>query len=279
MLGVREINYNYDVQTRSATWPKFSDFLKLKQWQDIDSSIREELQRRSNWDPTYHPSTQMRYPFAGIEQIEQNHSQSWQDIFVLTMLDGKRNGTYLELGASDPIYMNNTYLLSSIFGWKGISIDFRSELLSLWGNHRSKDNLQILNAWEIDYTELLKELPSQIDYLQVDLDETSSLPILKKLPHSTTRFSVITFETDIFAGHVEVQKQSREFLLDLGYQLLIDNVAVRNYPTSTWEPFEDWYIDPAVINQDLAQKFLCVNNATKLPHNIFTTEEYPYGTL
>ena len=96
MLGVREHNYNYDIQTHSVAWPKFSDFLKLKQWQDIDSSIREELQRRSNWDPTYHPSTQMRYPFAGIEQIEQNHSQSWQDIFVLTMLDGKRNGTYLE---------------------------------------------------------------------------------------------------------------------------------------------------------------------------------------
>lgn len=279
MLGVRETNYNYDVQTRSATWPKFSDFLKLKQWQDIDSSIREELQQRSNWDPIYHPSTQMRHSFAGIEQVEQNYSQSWQDIFVLTMLNGKRNGTYLELGASDPVYMNNTYLLSGLFDWKGISIDFRSELLSLWADNRSKDTLRILNAWEIDYTELLKELPTQVDYLQVDLDETSSLPILKKLPHSTTRFSVITFETDIFAGHIELQQQSREFLLDLGYQLLIDNVAVRNYPTNTWEPFEDWYIDPSVINKDLAQQFLCVNNATKLPQNIFTTEEYPYGTI
>jgi hypothetical protein len=101
--------------------------------------------------------------------------------------------------------------------------------------------------------------------------------ILTKLPHSTTRFSVITFETDIFAGHLLSQQESRKFLLGLGYQLLIDNIAVRNYPTGTWEPFEDWYIDPTVIDTKLAQQFLCVDNTTKLPHNIFTTEEYPYG--
>lgn len=276
MLGVRERNYNHDIRYHNLAWPKFSDFLKLQQWQDIDESARSEILQRSNWDPIYHPSAQMRQSFPGIENIEQNYSQSWQDIFVLTMLNGKRNGIYLELGASDPIYMNNTYLLADKFNWSGISIDFRNDLLPQWVDSRPNDDFRLQDAWNINYIELLKELPSRVDYLQVDLDETSSLPILKKLPHNLTRFSIITFETDVFAGHQEIQKDSREFLLGLGYQLLIDNIAVRNYPTNTWEPFEDWYIDPTVIDKELIQKFLCVDNSTKLPHNIFTTEEYPY---
>ena len=273
MLGIREKNYNFDIREHGPRWPTYEEFLKLKKLSDIDNSVRTEIQQRSIWDPIYHPSASLKYPFNGFDTIDQNYSQSWQDIFVLTMLNGKRNGTFLELGASDPIYMNNTYLLSSKFDWKGISIDFRSELLELWANERSNDTLRLLDAYKINYVELLKELPSQIDYLQVDLDETASLPILMKLPHLTTRFSVITFETDVFAGYVEIQQQSRKFLLDLGYQLLIDNVAVRNYPTGTWEPFEDWYIDPNVIDKKIIQELLCVNNDTKLPHNIFTKED------
>lgn len=271
MLGIREHNYNYDINQHSSLWPSFWEFLKLNKWEDIDVSVRTEIKERSDWDPVYHPNTAMRYTFPGINQIDQNYSQSWQDIFVLTMLNGKQNGTFLELGASDPIYMNNTYLLHDKFNWSGISIDFRSELLEQWKQLRPDSDFRLLNAWDIDYTTLLKELPSQVDYLQVDLDETASFDILKKLPTST-RFSVITFETDVFAGHSDIQKQSREFLLDLGYQLLIDNVAVKNYATRTWEPFEDWYIDPNVVDKNIARQFLCIDNTTKLPHEIFTKE-------
>ena len=41
------------------------------------------------------------------ENIERNWSQVYQDIFVLSLLDGKRNGTYLEIGGDDGIDFSN----------------------------------------------------------------------------------------------------------------------------------------------------------------------------
>ena len=40
--------------------------------------------------------------FTGSETIENNYSQAMQDMFVLTMLDGKKNGVYVEVGADQP---------------------------------------------------------------------------------------------------------------------------------------------------------------------------------
>ena len=34
--------------------------------------------------------------FIGSDKIEQNFSESYQDMFILTMLNGKKNGTYLD---------------------------------------------------------------------------------------------------------------------------------------------------------------------------------------
>ncbi len=35
-------------------------------------------------------------------KIKENHSQAYQDLFVLTMLGGKKNGRYLEIGGNHP---------------------------------------------------------------------------------------------------------------------------------------------------------------------------------
>ena len=40
----------------------------------------------------------LRKKFSGVENIKENYSQSMQDIFVLTMLNGKKNGIYIEIG-------------------------------------------------------------------------------------------------------------------------------------------------------------------------------------
>ena len=46
----------------------------------------------------------LKYQFPGIDMIENNYSQAFQDMFVLTMLNGKRNGTYVEIGGDHGIY-------------------------------------------------------------------------------------------------------------------------------------------------------------------------------
>ena len=40
----------------------------------------------------------LRHKFIGAEDIENNFSQAFQDLFVLSILDGKKNGTYVEIG-------------------------------------------------------------------------------------------------------------------------------------------------------------------------------------
>jgi hypothetical protein len=53
----------------------------------------------------------------------QSRSQAGQDLFVIAMLQGRRQGTWLEFGAGHPMRSNNTYLLEKRFEWSGISLD------------------------------------------------------------------------------------------------------------------------------------------------------------
>lgn len=55
--------------------------------------------------------------------FNQAKSQAGQELFVIAMTQGRRNGTWLEIGCGDPIRSNNTYLLEKKLGWTGISID------------------------------------------------------------------------------------------------------------------------------------------------------------
>jgi FkbM family methyltransferase len=52
--------------------------------------------------------------------LKHSRSQIWQDIFVLAELDAKRNGFFVEFGATNGIDLSNTYLLEKQYGWTGI---------------------------------------------------------------------------------------------------------------------------------------------------------------
>ena len=277
MFGIREINYRHDESHHGALRPSYQQFLDANDWQDIPADYREDLKARSLHDPIYHKSLlpRLRYSFADAELIRENYAQSWQDFFVLTMLDGQRQGFYLELGASDPCYCNNTWLLHSLFDWRGISIDKRVEIQSQWQQHRPESCFVIADCLVHDFADILEKnsAPRVIDYLQLDLDQGATYQALTRLPHHRYRFRVITFETDVFTGYHLDRDRSRAFLRDHGYELLIDNIAVKNYDTDTWEPFEDWWVAPDLIDARLVDVFGCVDDRTKLPHEIFIRPE------
>lgn len=52
-----------------------------------------------------------------------SYSQFGQDLWVLSMLRGKRDGFFLDIGAFDGKHFSNTYLLEKKFGWKGICVE------------------------------------------------------------------------------------------------------------------------------------------------------------
>ena len=49
-----------------------------------------------------------------------SHSQIGQDIKVIEFYGNKENGYFIEIGASDGIYISNTYILEQQYKWRGI---------------------------------------------------------------------------------------------------------------------------------------------------------------
>ena len=57
----------------------------------------------------------------GIQHWQsQSRSQLGQDLWVLEQLDWKREGFFVEFGATDGVLLSNSWLLEKHFGWRGI---------------------------------------------------------------------------------------------------------------------------------------------------------------
>ena len=189
----------------------------------------------------------LKTKFTGAENIENNWSQSMQDMFVLSMLDGKRNGIYVEIGADQPRVISNTYLLEKDFDWSGISFELDSDKVAFFNTIR-KNKCLCEDATLYDYKSLFEErsYPKQIDYLQLDIDPAEgTLRALKTLPLDDYRFSVITYETDVYSSGADIQDEQIKILESHGYQLVTKNVKCEG------NPYEDWWVDPAIVSEDI----------------------------
>lgn len=204
--------------------------------------------------------SKIKHKFLGSEEIEANYSESYQDLFVLSVLDGKRNGTYLEIGAGHPFYGNNTALLERNFGWKGISLDLDQGFIDQFFEKR--DNVALLrDAVSMDYDDLLSgmDMGPNIDYLQIDCDPPEvSFEILKKIPFEKYKFSVITFEHDYYQDDKNIKEKSRKLLRSFGYQLIFDEVSFDGDNS-----YEDWWIHPKLVSNDAIERMGIVNNEVK----------------
>jgi len=201
----------------------------------------------------------LRYKFPGVENIENNYSQAFQDMFALSILDGKKDGTYVEIGGDHGVIISNTYLLETQFNWNGVSFEIDPEKVN--GYNSIRENKCICaDALTFDYTKLFEEkkFPKQIDYLQVDIEPAwQTLNALKALPLDEYRFSVITYENDAYKDGPDAGEEAMRILLSFGYQLVVRNVANLN------NPYEDWYVDPQVVNPEIVKKFTNYSRLSK----------------
>lgn len=178
---------------------------------------------------------------------EESYSQIGQDLFVKRLLQEKKDGLFLDIGGAWPVYLNNTYLLEKNYNWTGTSIELESVYEAEWKAKRNSKFL-VQNALTADYntiiTDLLKENnKDRIDYLSVDLEPPIiTLEALRKVPFDLCRFSIITFEHDMYRtdnghdfGQLYTLNESRALLADKGYKLLFANMQ------------EDWWVDPVLF--------------------------------
>ena len=205
--------------------------------------------------------SKLKYTFPGAEDIEKNYAQTYQDMFILTMLNGKRTGTYLEIGAADPYSGSNTALLEKQFGWKGASLEILEDEVNKFRKERTNP-VFLQDATKVDYTKFLEELNlgTDYDYLQVDCEPPSvTLEILKKIPLDKYRFAVITFEHDYYADITKSYREiSREYLREKGYVLVASNIA----PNST-SCYEDWWVHPDLVDNNILELMKDDSDKTK----------------
>lgn len=208
----------------------------------------------------------LRYKFSGSETIERNYSQVYQDMFVLSILSGKRNGTFLEIGSADGVDLNNTFLLEKHFGWKGICVEYDEKYIPSLTQHRIAKVLHN-DALTIDYQSLLEQNfnTDVIDYLQLDIDPSiNTYNCLLKIPFDKFKFRVITYEHDYYADvNRTIRDMSREYLKSKGYILVVNDVS----PDDTFS-FEDWWVHPDYVNENIK------NIMTSVKDSFNSIEEY-----
>lgn len=181
--------------------------------------------------------------------ITKSYSQSGQDKFVDAILDGKRNGTFLDIGANHPVELSNTYALESELGWRGWLIERDQYCLNLLRAHRTS---KVIDADATTYDwKALGESNPVIDYLSLDVDENTTKALENLMPNGISPvFRVLTVETDAYRFGPEVRDKIDRILTLSGYDIICKNVR-----SSDGMIYETWAVNPASVNMEIAERY------------------------
>lgn len=192
-----------------------------------------------------------------------SNSREHQDLVILSILNKKRQGTYVEVGANHYMQDSNTYLLEKSFDWRGVSFEMNKHLCDEFNKNRTNPCVSG-DATRVDYEKIFQQysLPVHIDFLQLDIDpHQQTLKALKRIPFNQRTFSFITYEHDAYRGGKQERIDSRNILQELGYTLLLQDVMHAGVS------FEDWYINKEYMPND-AYKAFQGNNINMNPGNL-----------
>lgn len=188
----------------------------------------------------------LKYTFTGVQEIEKNYARHFQDLFVLMITEGKKRGTFLDIGCGDPIEMSATYLLEKDYDWSGISIEQDERFATKFSRQR-KSTIIFGDATDLDYHTLLNQhcIERYIDFLRISTEEWC-FKTLEKIPFQGYEFGVIQFQHNA-AWHPDgdkVRQASREGLSSMGYHLAVPNVGFDEEAA-----YEDWWIHPSLVGR------------------------------
>ena len=194
----------------------------------------------------------------------------------------KKNGYFVEIGSNEPIYINNTYVLENTYEWKGIMVEMNESYLPSYKIHRPNSIHVIQDACQIDYKQLFvtNNVPSNIDYLQIDLEVNngSTMQTLKKLENDVFdmyKFATITFEHDIYETNFDnTREASRDIFHKNGYYCVFEDVCHHD------RPFEDWYVHPNLVDMNYVKELQKRNQTNyyfsqRFNMNVINDIEYP----
>lgn len=180
------------------------------------------------------------------------YSQAGQDVWVDEMLEHKTGGVFLDVGSNHPYYHSNTYALESERGWSGLMVDIIDGCEGRRGTFIRCDASRPDERLLFQYS----QLPDVVDYLSLDVDDALE-NVLPKLPWEKHTFRVITVEHDVYTRGFHPRQITRRLLLSLGYLCVCGDVKVIPPGMDGWQPFEDWFCHPDLVNPDVVKRFHC----------------------
>ncbi len=109
-----------------------------------------------------------------LEYYSKSTGENFQDLFAFWMLKQKKNGVYIEFGATDGVFGSNSLMLERE-GWRGIL----SEPAKCW-HQRLKQNRP--NA-TIDFRCVWKETGNQLEFSECEAEGLSTIKEFSNLDH------------------------------------------------------------------------------------------------
>jgi len=189
-------------------------------------------------------------------------SQIGQDMWVCELFNYKRNGYFIDLGANDGIWLNNTYYLEQELGWTGLCIEPGETPFAALQNNRSCtcirrfvcDSNGVKNFEEFNYSRPRKtgnqevesarldtlfplyDVPGLIDYISLDVDGPE-YEILTAFPFDSYEVILWTIEHNVYLYGTGLKNKIKDLMNSKGYVIAVENVADGN------SIFEDWYVN------------------------------------
>lgn len=154
-------------------------------------------------------------------------SEFKQDEIADKFLKGKRNGFFVDIGASYYEHWNNSYFFEKERDYRGIAVEMNVDFATPWAEHRPNTVMYNEDATILDYRKILADnnAPDFIDFLSIDIDpNTATWESLLKVMDTNYTFGVIAFEVD-YGGDLNdkerfsVRDPSRAYLAARGYVL------------------------------------------------------------
>ena len=134
-----------------------------------------------------------------LDYLKYSKSQLRQDLFVLSHLNFRQKGYFVEFGAASGVELSNTYLLEKHFGWTGIL----SEPARTW-----KDSLLSNRQCIVDTSCIWSSSGEELEFSQARAPELSTLSsfkdadLHKRERSASTVYRVSTTSlTDLLARH------------------------------------------------------------------------------
>lgn len=106
---------------------------------------------------------------SNIPMLTKLRSQLGQDLFVLSHTNYKKEGYFVEIGATNGLDLSNTYLLETEYSWSGILV----EPARVWEKHlkanRPNASISTLCVW--------KDSSQSLTFHEADVPELSTIDL------------------------------------------------------------------------------------------------------